>query len=72
MVGATASVDKIMSTEGPRRVAALPVTITMPVEIAAEHRTKLEQAGLSCPVTKSLHPDVQKTITFQWVQSGTR
>lgn len=66
MVGATANVEKIMSAEGPRRIAALPVTISMPTGISQSDRAKLEQAALSCPVAKSLHPDVQKTITFQW------
>lgn len=66
MSGATAKVDKVMSTEGPRRVAALPITITMPTGISDIDRAKLEQAASTCPVAKSLHPDVQKTITFHW------
>ena len=66
MVGATAKVEKVMSTEGPRRIVALPVTISMPEAVSEENRTRLEQAASSCPVAKSLHPQIQKTITFQW------
>ncbi|RYX81671.1 OsmC family peroxiredoxin [bacterium] len=66
MTGATARVDKIMSSEGPRRVAALPLVISMPAGISELNRTKLEAAAQTCPVAKSLHPDVKKTLTFEW------
>lgn len=66
MTGATAKVEKIMSREGPRRVAELPLVISMPAGISEVNRIKLEQAAQSCPVAKSLHPDVKKTITFEW------
>jgi hypothetical protein len=26
----------------------------------------LEAAGNACPVAKSLHPDIEQVITYQW------
>lgn len=64
--GATASVEKLMSTEPPRRVAGLPVLVTLPAGLSPPARSKLEHAALNCPVTKSLHPEIQATITFEY------
>ena len=66
MAGATARVDKQMSADSPRRVVALPLTIAIPANPSDENRRKLEQAALTCPVHHSLHPSIDKTITFQW------
>lgn len=66
MTGATAKIDKIMSTDTPRRIAALPLTISIPVQPSEENRRKLEQAAKTCPVHHSLHPDVEQTIVFEW------
>ncbi len=66
MAGATARVDKQMSADSPRRIVALPLTVTIPAMPSDENRRKLEQAALTCPVHHSLHPSIDKTITFQW------
>ena len=66
MAGATARVDKQMSADSPRRIVALPLTIAIPAMPSDENRRKLEQAALTCPVHHSLHPSIDKTITFQW------
>lgn len=60
------SIKKIMA-EGPRRVAALEVEL----HIAHHHlsdadKTLLENTALACPVTRSLHPDVQLTLKFSY------
>ncbi len=64
--GATAEVVKEMNPQ-PRRVAALPVKITLPSSIPAEHRKKLETAGHQCPVALSLHPEVKALMMFTYV-----
>ncbi len=66
MTGATASIEKHMSAEAPRRVAALPLILTIPVQPSDEARRQLEDAALGCPVSRSLHPDVAKPMTFHW------
>ena len=64
--GATAHAEKIMSTDMPRRVASLPLIISIPVTPSDAERTKLEHAAHACPVHHSLHPEIDKTITFNW------
>ncbi|MEK7357353.1 MAG: OsmC family peroxiredoxin, partial [Bdellovibrionota bacterium] len=48
----------------PRRIARLPVEVEMPKGIKPEDRKRLEAAAHTCPVHRSLHPDVQAPITF--------
>ena len=65
MRGATAAVEKDMSA-APRRIASLAVTIHMPSALAAADQMKLENAAHTCPVHKSMHPDVAMPIVFTW------
>ena len=64
--GATAVVTKEMSQAPIRRIARLAVTVRIPVRLTEEQRQKLQNAALTCPVHKSLHPDVEKPIDFTW------
>jgi uncharacterized OsmC-like protein len=64
--GASAEVAKEMVAT-PRRIGALPVILTLPAAIGAEHRSKLEHIAHTCPVAKSLHPDVQVPIEFRYL-----
>ena len=64
--GATVVVTKEMSAAPIRRIARLAVTVRVPARLTEEQRQKLQNAALSCPVHKSLHPDVQTPINFQW------
>ena len=61
--GARARVVKEMNPN-PRRIARLPVEVEMPKGIKPEDRKRLEAAAHTCPVHRSLHPDVQAPITF--------
>ena len=58
------SVEKHMATEGIRRIARLPVTIHLPAALDEETRAILEHAAYTCPVHKSLHPDVEAPLSF--------
>lgn len=64
--GATATVEKQMTTSPPRRIQALTVRIHVPHAIGPEDRQKLERAAHACPVHKSLHPDIHTPIEFTW------
>lgn len=64
--GATAEIEKIMSTSPPRKIAKIVVRIRCPKAADAEIQAKLEQAALHCPVHLSLHPDIQEEIDFVW------
>jgi len=63
--GATATVDKEMAN-APRRIAKMAVKIHMPHRLSDEHQKKLEDAAHTCPVHKSMHPDLQMPIEFSW------
>ena len=62
----TAKVLKEMTAVPTRRVARLPVEISVPVELSDEDRVKMRNAALTCPVAKSIHPDVEVPVTFYW------
>lgn len=66
IAGTTATVDKEMASVPVRMIHKLSVKIHVPHSISAENREKLERAAHSCPVHKSLHPDVQQPIEFTW------
>lgn len=65
MSGAVAKVTKIMGSE-PRRVTGITVEIEMPEGIDESERKPLENAALTCPVAKSLHPDLEQNLTLKW------
>src|SRR5687767_6799259 len=51
----------------PRRVDAIPVTVRMPAALTAEQRERLEHIALTCPVHRSLLPEITREITFEYV-----
>ena len=66
LTGTTADVTKEMVTTPVRRIGTITVTIKMAAGIDKEKREMLERAGHSCPVHKSLHPDVQMPVKFEY------
>ncbi len=65
MAGAIASVTKHMQSD-PRMISKVEVLIQMPLVADLKTQTILERAALSCPVYLSLHPNIEKAITFSW------
>lgn len=64
--GAQAEVKKVMYTE-PRRIGEIHIKITFPQNLYTEKEKKIyENAAHTCPVAKSLHPDVKQIIEFVW------
>jgi putative redox protein len=63
--GATADVEKHMNAN-PRRIGRLPVTVRVKGSFSADQKKLLENAAHTCPVHKSLHPDIDAAITMQW------
>lgn len=62
---ARAAVEKRM-TPPPRRIGELLLVIDMPAEARPEQRARLEEAARSCPVARSLHPDVKVPMEFRY------
>jgi putative redox protein len=65
--GTDIEVTKVMSVDGPRRIARLQTTIKVPLPPDHPQRALLENAALTCPVHKSLHPEIEKPVDFHWV-----
>jgi len=65
MTGTTAEVTKTMASN-PRRISKIEVVMNLPVEADDKTKKILENTGRTCPVLFSLHPDIEKVITFKW------
>ncbi|WP_033956632.1 OsmC family protein [Psychroserpens jangbogonensis] len=65
MTGTTAHVAKTMASE-PRRISKIEVVLEFPFEADDKTRKILERIANTCPVHYSLHPDIEKDITFNW------
>lgn len=64
IVGIQTEVTKIMYSE-PRRVGEIHVKLMMPKNNYSDKERKLlEHAAHTCPVAKSLHPDIIQKIEF--------
>ncbi|MEE2664106.1 MAG: OsmC family protein [Myxococcota bacterium] len=66
MEGARARVNKHMSEQRERRIGRLEACFTMPSSVPREARVVLERAARGCPVHRSLHPDVELDLAFEW------
>ena len=64
--GMRVEVRKEMSKYLPRRISKLETEIWLPVALADVHKKKVEMAAKNCPVRHSLHPEIEKPITFHW------
>ncbi len=64
--GATATVDKEMANAPARRIKRITVKVRVPHQLNSEHRQALEEAAYTCPVHKSMHPDVEMPIEIAW------
>jgi uncharacterized OsmC-like protein len=65
---AQARVEKIM-TPPPRRIGELVLVFEMPREVRPEHRARLEEVARTCPVARSLHPDVKVPMKFTYSEA---
>lgn len=60
-----ADVTKHMASD-PRRVAKIEVTVYLPEKVSEKERLILEKTGNSCPVAKSVHPDIELVLKYNW------
>lgn len=69
LIGSTVEITKIMNPE-PRKIAKIIAVLNMPA--VADQKTKiiLERAALTCPVFLSLHPEIEKEVSFNWEYFG--
>ena len=63
--GSTAAVTKHMQAD-PRRISKIEIVFEMTLEVDEKTKTILERTALTCPVHQSLHPEIEKAVTFNW------
>lgn len=64
--GTVAEVTKVMYAE-PRRIGEIHVKLTFPKANFTEREKKIyENTAYTCPVAKSLHPDIKQLLEFIW------
>ena len=65
--GTTVEVTKVMVAD-PRRIGKIIAAVTIPA-LNMDDKTKeiLERVARTCPVERSLHPDLELTISFNWL-----
>ena len=65
--GAMVEVTKVMVSD-PRRIGKIIAHVTMPALNLDEKTIEiLERVARTCPVERSLHPDVELDIQFNWL-----
>lgn len=65
LAGMTGSVEKHMFSN-PRRIGKLIMDVHVPFNLNPDDQEFIERAGLNCPVFKSVHPDLEKLVTFHY------
>lgn len=65
LIGSTVEITKIMNPE-PRKIAKIIVVLNMSIATDEKTRSILERVAMNCPVLLSLHPDIEKEVTFNW------
>ena len=65
MKGTSAEVTKTMASD-PRRISKIDVIIRFPEKYGEKETEILERTGKTCPVLYSLHPDIEKNISFSY------
>lgn len=65
--GTEIAITKIMKSE-PRRVGGIVVAFQFPATLCIDlkKQTILENAARHCPVAKSIHPEIEQEVTFNW------
>ncbi|MEQ1553714.1 MAG: OsmC family protein [Ferruginibacter sp.] len=63
----TMQVTKHMLSD-PRRIGKIEINLKFPnsLKISEKDKTILQRVGNTCPVSKSLHPNMSIEITYNW------
>jgi len=69
LAGTTVTVEKKMVADPVRRIGELSVEFHVQGRFDAGERLVLERAALTCPVHKSLHPDLKIPVRFHWTEA---
>lgn len=64
--GMRLEIEKEMKNSPYRCIARLPLKIWMPLLLTSEEQEIVKRVALTCPVHKSLIPEIEIPITFYW------
>ena len=64
--GSSVNLEKIMGVS-PRRVSEINLNINIKGQLTEKQRQILIRAAKHCPVSKSIHPEIQENISFNFV-----
>lgn len=69
LAGTSIAVKKHMLSD-PRRIGRIDITLSFPATLEIDEKDKLilQRTGDTCPVARSLHPDLEVHIVYQWAQ----
>lgn len=67
ITGTTAEVTKVMAVD-PRRVSEIHVAMSFLQKLDDKTQKIFYNTALTCPVARSLHPDVVQNVTFSYVE----
>jgi putative redox protein len=66
LTGTEVEITKVMAAE-PRRISEIHAFIKFPPRgFSDKEKTILQHTAETCPVAKSLHPDLKQVLTFVW------
>lgn len=67
--GSDVEITKVMTQTPPRSIARLEINLKMKsnIVLSVEQIKKLENVAHKCPVSLSLHPDIEQILTFEWI-----
>jgi len=66
LTGTEIEITKVMASE-PRRISEVHATLKFPPNnFSDKDKAILENAARTCPVAKSLHPDIKQVLVFNW------
>lgn len=66
--GSEIEITKIMSADAPRRIVKVKVDFDLETssKLSQEEKARYERVGRTCPVSLSLHPDIEQEMNFNW------
>ena len=66
LAGTVITVGKVMSAN-PRRIARIETEISVSLPADNPHKQALLDCVLGSPAMRSLHPDIEVPITWNWI-----
>ncbi len=57
-----------MSKDLPRRIAKIEAQLWIPCKVGDHHKELLMKVAKNCPIRHSIHPDIDESINFHWLE----